>query len=279
MLQLAQCGAGFDCASKTEIQSVLDLGVDPTRIIYAHPCKSRDAIRFARQHGISQMTFDNADELSKIKDEFPGAELFLRILADDPNATCRLGLKYGATLDEAWELLDLANELNLNVCGVSFHVGSGATTSAAYKQALRDARRVFDKAEWLGFHMHTIDIGGGFTSKSFRGFAPYINNALNAYFGDRRYRVIAEPGRYFVEGAASVACNVSARRVLKGREQPAAMLYLNDGCYGVFGNCVWENAALTPRILRNKQGLFPEETSLSDEAMWKYTVWGPTCDS
>ena len=36
---LAQLGAGFDCASKEEIRSILDLGVTPERIIYAQPAK------------------------------------------------------------------------------------------------------------------------------------------------------------------------------------------------------------------------------------------------
>ena len=36
---LAYLGAGFDCASKNEIEMILDLGVSPDRIIYANPCK------------------------------------------------------------------------------------------------------------------------------------------------------------------------------------------------------------------------------------------------
>ena len=40
LLQLfAALGGGFDCASKNEIATILDLGVDPSRIIYAQTCK------------------------------------------------------------------------------------------------------------------------------------------------------------------------------------------------------------------------------------------------
>ena len=42
---LASLGCGFDCASRAEIQSVLDLGVLPDRIIYAHPCKQNSHIK------------------------------------------------------------------------------------------------------------------------------------------------------------------------------------------------------------------------------------------
>lgn len=41
----AALGGGFDCASKNEIATVLDLGVDPSRIIYAHTCKQISHIK------------------------------------------------------------------------------------------------------------------------------------------------------------------------------------------------------------------------------------------
>lgn len=36
---LANLGCGFDCASAKEIATVLDMGVAPERIVFAHPCK------------------------------------------------------------------------------------------------------------------------------------------------------------------------------------------------------------------------------------------------
>jgi len=38
------------------------------------------------------MTFDNEDELYKIKSYDPSAKLVLRILADDPTAVCNVRL-------------------------------------------------------------------------------------------------------------------------------------------------------------------------------------------
>ena len=38
------------------------------------------------------MTFDNEEELYKIKSINPSAKLVLRILADDPTATCNVSL-------------------------------------------------------------------------------------------------------------------------------------------------------------------------------------------
>ena len=115
---LAALGTGFDCASKSEIQTVLELGVDPSNIIYANPCKQGSFIRFAAEHDVKMMTFDNAEELYKIKRLFPNAQLIIRILADDSKALIRLGDKFGASLDNTGSLLQTARELDLNVIGV-----------------------------------------------------------------------------------------------------------------------------------------------------------------
>lgn len=66
-------GTGFDCASKSEIQTILELGVSPDRIIYAHPCKATSFIKYACKMGVNTMTFDNEDELFKIKANHPNA--------------------------------------------------------------------------------------------------------------------------------------------------------------------------------------------------------------
>ncbi|KAG8728871.1 hypothetical protein FRC12_021430, partial [Ceratobasidium sp. 428] len=63
---LAALGTGFDCASHGEISQVLGLGVDPSRIIFANPCKATSFVRHAAKAGVDMMTFDNQDELFKI---------------------------------------------------------------------------------------------------------------------------------------------------------------------------------------------------------------------
>ncbi len=41
-------GTGFDCASKGEVEMMLKMGVHPSRIIFAHPCKRGADFRFAK---------------------------------------------------------------------------------------------------------------------------------------------------------------------------------------------------------------------------------------
>jgi len=44
------------------------------RIIYANPCKQSSHIRYAEEVGVDTMTFDNEQELLKIKQLHPNAK-------------------------------------------------------------------------------------------------------------------------------------------------------------------------------------------------------------
>lgn len=103
------------------------------------------------------MTFDNADELYKILAIFPEVDLLLRITTDDSASLCRLSQKFGVGLEHTGELLALAKKLGLNVVGVAFHCGSGASNASAFVQAVRDSRLVFDQARKLGLKLHVLD--------------------------------------------------------------------------------------------------------------------------
>ena len=114
---LAKFGIGFDCASKVEIQEALKY-IDASRIIYANPCKAASHIKYASNSKIQMMTFDNVDELYKIKSIAPNSKLVLRILADDSKSKCRFGVKFGASIEMVPILLNVAKNLELNVIGV-----------------------------------------------------------------------------------------------------------------------------------------------------------------
>jgi ornithine decarboxylase len=232
---LAAIGTGFDCASNAEIAQVLHLNVSPERIIFANPCKAASFIKSAAEHSVDTMTFDNVDELCKVARINPAAKLVLRILTDDSKSLCRLGLKFGAPLITVPGLLAKAKDLGLEVIGVSFHVGSGCYDPSAFADAVRWARSAFDMGLAAGYNFSVLDVGGGFEDATFEATAGVLRDAINLYFPDRaRLRIIAEPGRYFVSRAFTLAANIIARRAPlsdrktaeiddKGNEQPSVM--------------------------------------------------------
>jgi len=298
---LSALGTGFDCASKTEIEQVLNLGVESSRIIYAQPCKTNSYVRYVRTQGVRQMTFDNADELYKIAKLYPDAELFIRILTDDSSSLCQLGMKFGVSLDVTGSLLALAAQLGLRVVGVSFHIGSGASDPLAFYKAVRDADTVFEQAAAHGFALHTLDVGGGFCSDaSFEVMAGVLGSALDEFFPPHRgVHLIAEPGRYFVSSAFTIACNIIARRAVDHSRpqhvagagalgqglptlvEPRYMIYINDGLYGNFSGIMFDHQHPQAHILQaGARFLYdtPDAAAAKDGDGIEYSVWGPTCD-
>lgn len=280
---LAAMGAGFDCASKGELEAVLDLGVPQSRIIFAHPCKRSVDIKYAAEHHIQYTTFDTESELEKIAQGNPNFKCVLRIRADDPEARVPLGLKYGANPDECPYLLERAKDMGLQVVGVSFHVGSACKNLAAYADAIATARHIFDVAELMGFHMELLDIGGGFTGHFdsqgnvvFGEIAKTVNAAIAAEFpAHTGVRIIAEPGRYFAETSATIFTPVYGKRDRPAENGKTHKDYwITDGLYGSFNCIIYDGQSPAYDILRSP--LLPEPAVVEE---FESTIWGPTCDS
>ena len=252
---LVRLGSNFDCASPVEIRSVLNAGASPDRIIYANPCKRVEDIVFAKEVGIQTTTFDSECELVKMARHFPECKLILRIRADDPNARCPLGNKYGAEEREWDVLLFTARTLGLAVEGVSFHVGSFASGPKVFNSALAKAKKAMKLAKCHGYSPTVIDIGGGFSSAS--GLPKNIKCA-------RGVQLIAEPGRFFVERAMTLYTPVIG---VKG-----SGITISESLYGAF-NCIKYDHA------------DPQVSEVRDEFWNKIegppmtvTIFGSTCD-
>lgn len=212
---LAKLGLGFDCASQAEVAQVLELGVPPSKIIFANPCKAGSFIRDACINRVQKMTFDNADELRKVARYHPQAKMVLRLLIDDSGSSSRFGEKFGASISSVPLLLETAHSLHLDVVGVAFHVGSGCNNPNLYKDALKIARQVFDMATKFGYTFKLLDVGGGFGHDNLKLFGAELLAGLDQYFPiGCGVQVIAEPGRYFVAEAFELATNIISRREL-----------------------------------------------------------------
>ncbi|EDV19169.1 uncharacterized protein TRIADDRAFT_62377 [Trichoplax adhaerens] len=292
---LINLGVSFDCASLGEIQSILNAGVNPDRIIYANTIKAISHLRFAKEKNVNLTVFDNEDELYKIKKYHPNAKLAIRICPDMEVCESRfqLGIKFGAAKADVAHLLEVAQSLKLNVVGVSFHVGSDCLTPIAYEKGIITSKQIFKLAEKFGYHFNLLDIGGGFTAFSalettFAKAAAVISKALQKYFPpELGVRIIAEPGRYFATRACTLVLNVIGRRVVrKGNgdlfdfehenahlykntnDFEKVLYYVNDSVYGCLNILPIDHALITLKPV--KSNTHGEETAV---------LFGQTCDS
>ncbi|XP_070500862.1 antizyme inhibitor 2-like [Chironomus tepperi] len=269
---LSNLGAGFDCASKKEFTQILNLGVDPERIIYAHTAKQLSHLKAAADEGIQKMTFDCEEELQKIKKFHPYAKVVLRIRFDAKTSFVNLGPKFGCNpITEAPKLIQICKEMDMNLIGISFHVGTATTDYKVYGNALDAVRKLFDFAETLDMKLNFVDIGGGFMGDNpelFNKIALTINTAIDRNFPSEDIEIISEPGRYFVDTAFSVAAQV----ILKKKSEDGQIYYfINESTYLSF--CYYtDKEKLKYSVIKKSNINGDSEKKLS-------TIWGCTCSS
>ena len=251
---LANLGSNFDCASPPEIDAVLSLGVEPERILYANPCKRIEDIVFAKGVGVSTTTFDSECELRKMAEHHPDCKLILRIRADDPKARCPLGNKYGAEEREWDVLLFTARSLGLDVVGISFHVGSYASSPKVFSLALAKAKKAMRLAKQHGFKPKIVDIGGGFSSAT---GLPNIKPI-------KGIQLIAEPGRFFVERVMELHTPVIGTK--------GSGVTISESLYGAFNCILFDHASPQVKEVRGVDGNRLEGQPI------KRTIFGSTCD-
>jgi len=274
---LNKLGCCFDCASQQEILKVINLGVEPNKIIFANPCKPVDFIKFSRSNDVDLLVVDSSCELYKIKLYHPEANLLVRIQTDDSKSRCKFNCKFGVELEEeVKEILELGKILNLNLIGVSFHVGSGCEDAQVYWTALSDCKKVFSIAKSLDIEMYLIDIGGGFPGTddavvSFESMAEVINRGIDELFKDLpNIKFIAEPGRYFVASSHTLVCSIINKKEKINKETGDKLItyYISDGVYKSFSNTIFDYA---------KPNFIPFNER--NEKTFNSILYGESCDS
>ncbi|XP_031640445.1 ornithine decarboxylase 1-like isoform X2 [Contarinia nasturtii] len=251
----------------------MSFGVAPQSIIYANPTKPKSHLEYAAEMNVSVMTVDSDFELHKIKAHYPHANLVLRIRCDAKVAQCPLGEKYGCNPDtDGKDLIELAKSLGLNMIGISFHVGSGCMDPSAYAKAIQASRKLFDFAKIIGYNFTLLDIGGGFPGDrdtDIKEIASIVNHNVDLLFPSPDVTIIAEPGRFYVSSAYTLACQVHSKRVVRQNGKfDSVMYYINDGVYGSFNCNLYDHKIVHPTTLKS-----------ADEELFKSSIWGPTCDA
>ncbi|MGD9643597.1 MAG: type III PLP-dependent enzyme [Elusimicrobiales bacterium] len=276
---LYKAGASFDVASMPEFMIVHEyiknmpdkkrLAWIWDKIIYANPIKPIETLKELDQYR-PLVTFDNLEEIHKIKKHAPHAGLCLRIRVPNTGAVVELSSKFGASPGEAVDLILEAVRQGLGVEGLSFHVGSQTTNFENYVQAINLAADIFKEAKERGYDkMNLLDIGGGFPApydssvKPFQQLAKTINSELERLFPDPKIEILAEPGRFMIATAGTSVVRINGKTVRDGK----TCYYVNDGAYHTYSGIIFDHQHCN--MFSFRKGKKEENCA----------VFGPTCDA
>lgn len=169
---IKDAGLGIDCVSGGEVQTALDAGFEPSKIVFAGVGKSDWEIELGLDNNISCFNVESAAELDVIQEiaESKGkiANIALRV---NPNVDAHThhyittGLaenKFGISL----ELLDKVIERcitspNINLQGLHFHIGSQITINEPFKRLCAKINELQHHYEAQGIKFASINVGGG----------------------------------------------------------------------------------------------------------------------
>lgn len=267
---LCEAGSSVDVCSYGEMLAALKAGFTPEMMIHTHPCKTEQNLTSCYAAGLRWFTFDNANEIPKLARHAADASLLLRLAVSSSSSLINLSAKFGACEADAVPLMHQAREAGLAVRGMSFHVGSQCRAPEDFHAALRQARRIWNRASAAGIELEVLDIGGGLPAPyrdavlSLDVYCRSLAAALDETFGDLAIRVIAEPGRGLVADTMTLVTRVIGKSVRGG----TPWYIIDDGLYGSFSGQMFDHVEY-PLAARHA-----EERSLHP-----CVVAGPTCDS
>ena len=261
---LYKAGASFDVASLPEFllvyENIRHLPAKERqdfiwdKIIYANPIKPRETLEELDQYK-PLLTYDNIDELHKIKRYAPHAGLVLRLRVPNTGSMVELSSKFGCDAGEAVDLILEAFRIGLVVEGLSFHVGSQCTNFENFVQALNLSAAVMQEAASRGHEIKILDIGGGFPVpydrhvKPLSELASTVNAEIKRLFA-RDIEILAEPGRFLVATAATAVARVIGRAVRDGKP----CYYIDDSVYHTFLRHHLRPLPISPEIVPARRG-------------------------
>jgi ornithine decarboxylase len=270
--RLVGLGSYFDAASLEEIEACLATGARPEAISFGNTVKKASAIATAYAVGVRMFAFDSEAELMKLARHAPGARVYCRILVPNNSAEWPLSRKFGCEIDMARELMVMANDLGLDAFGISFHVGSQQTKTAAYEAAIARVAMLFTDLAEAGVKLRMVNLGGGYPVRyrqevpEIDDFADAIMGAMAEHFGNALPEIVVEPGRFIV-GDAGVISSEVVLVSRKAKDDPVRWVYLDIGRFG--GLAETEGEAIKYALATPHDGK-PEGP---------VTIAGPTCDS
>jgi diaminopimelate decarboxylase len=221
--RLAAWGTGFEVVSGGELFRVLKAGGSAARVVFDGPGKTAEEIRYALDAGILFFNVESAAEAELIAETArrvsKRARVSVRTNPDvDPGthpyiSTGMKEHKFGVALPQARSLYRRLRELSeLEIVGVTCHIGSQITQLGPYRQAVESLREFVQDLRREGIQLQYLDVGGGLGISYNDEETPSLVSYAGLIIGvtkDLGLTLVLEPGRVLVGNAGALLTRVT----------------------------------------------------------------------
>lgn len=278
----ARLGGGADIVSGGELFRALKAGIDPRRIIYSGVGKTRDELRYGLESGILMFNIESEQELEQLQQTAAElqitAQVSFRVNPDvDPktHAYISTGLaknKFGIPIAEADRLYRKAKAMaNIEILGVSCHIGSQLTEIAPFVEALHKLKDFIQELSQHDIGVRFLDLGGGVgiryqdeTPPDLKAYAEAIKKEMTGL----NCTLILEPGRVIVGNAGILVTRVLYTKRSQIKKFAIVDAAMNDltrpSLYGAFHD-------ILPVV--------DEQVAGGEKVLETIDVVGPICES
>jgi len=258
---LAALGSGFDIVSIGELERVLRAGGDASKVVFSGVGKKPDEITRALEVGIHCFNVESEAELQVINDIAAEmgkvAPVSIRV---NPNVDAKThpyistGLKenkFGIAHEQALAVYQQAHDMqNIAVHGIDCHIGSQLTEIEPFVDALKRVLELVDQLKENGIELQHLDLGGGLGIRYHDETPPQPAEqiaALLAGLGDRKVKILIEPGRAIAGNAGVLLTEVLYLKHSEAKNFAIIDAAMNDLMRPALYSAWQEIVALQPR--------------------------------
>ncbi len=273
---LGKLGSGADCVSEGEIRKAIAASITSERIVFSGVGKTKQELSYAMSQNIMQFNVESIPELLQLNDvaamQNKTANVAIRINANVDSKThykINTGLKcnkFGIDINELTEITKSLKSLNnINLQGLSIHIGSQITSLEPYQEAYQIILETAEMLKSLGCKIEYLDLGGGLGVKYDQETPPEIAEyaaLVKKLFHNSNYKFIIEPGRSMV---ADIGILVSS------------VLYIKETKDKTFAII---DAGMNDMLRQSLYDAYHDIIPLSpNESTKKYDIVGPVCET
>ena len=218
--ELKKIGSGADVVSIGELLKAKKAGINSKKIVFSGIGKTEDEIRMAIKKRVLLINVESENEVNLVnkiaKKNSKKISIGIRL---NPNVTGKTHRKistggkdekFGLSYNDFIVLCKKIKKMkNLNLEGISVHIGSQITNVMPFKKMLSVVNKVINKTK---INFRFIDLGGGM-GISYSNKEKEINlkkyaKLIQKFMKNKNSKIIFEPGRFIIGNAAILVAKI-----------------------------------------------------------------------